>query len=101
MRALKHDSHERLVRRKVKVPATTNLSNDFGNCCRVCISLGVIREEQMICVVVGIVISMISYSCASAVASSGGTGYYTVFYGAIAIGAIYLIVGLFKMLLGR
>jgi hypothetical protein len=51
--------------------------------------------------VVGIVISMISYSCASAAASSGSTGYYTVFYGAIVIGINYFIVGFFKMLAGR
>jgi hypothetical protein len=50
---------------------------------------------------VGIVISMISYSCASAAADSGGTGYYTVFYGIIVIGIIYFIVGFFKMLAGR
>jgi hypothetical protein len=51
--------------------------------------------------VVGIVISFISYSCASAVADNGGTGYYSVFYGIIVIGIIYFLIGLVRMLAGK
>jgi hypothetical protein len=52
-------------------------------------------------VIGGTVLSIISYSCASSVANSGGTGYYTIFTGAIVIGAIYAIAGFFRWLLGR
>src|SRR5436853_6162225 len=48
-----------------------------------------------ILVVGGIVLSLISYSCASSVADNGGTGYYTIFTGAIVIGVIYAIIGCF------
>jgi hypothetical protein len=50
---------------------------------------------------IGIVISLISYAFASSAADSGGTGYYTVFYGMIVVGVIYLIVGFFRMLAGK
>lgn len=51
-------------------------------------------------VIGGTVLSIISYSCASSVADNGGTGYYTIFTGAIVIGAIYAIAGFFRWLLG-
>jgi len=52
-------------------------------------------------VIGGTVLSIISYSYASSVANSGGSGYYTIFTGAIVIGAIYAIAGFFRWLLGR
>jgi hypothetical protein len=52
-------------------------------------------------VVGGIVLSMISYSCASSIADNGGTGYYTIFTGAIVIGAMYAIVGFIRWLRGH
>lgn len=55
----------------------------------------------VILVVGGIVLSLISYSCASSVAENGGTGYYTIFTGAVVIGVIYTIVGLFRWIAGR
>lgn len=55
----------------------------------------------VILVVGGIVLSLISYSCASSVADNGGTGYYTVFTGTMVLGAIYAIFGFFRWILGR
>lgn len=55
----------------------------------------------VILIVGGIVLSIISYSCASSVADNGGTGYYTIFTGAVVIGVIYAIVGLVRWILGR
>ncbi len=54
-----------------------------------------------ILVVGGILASVISYSFASSAAQSGSTGYYTIFTGAIVIGAIYNIVGFFRWIMGR
>ena len=55
----------------------------------------------VILVVGGIVLSLISYSCASSVAENGGTGYYTIFTGAVVIGVIYTIIGFFRWITGR
>jgi hypothetical protein len=55
----------------------------------------------VILLVGGIVLSLISYSCASSAADSGGTGYYTIFTGAMIIGAIYAIFGFFRWIMGR
>ncbi len=49
----------------------------------------------------GILASSISYSFASSAAQSGGTAYYTIFTGAIVIGAIYTILGFFRWIMGR
>jgi hypothetical protein len=57
--------------------------------------------QGVILVVGGIVLSLISYSCASSVAENGGTGYYTIFTGAVVIGVIYTIIGLFRWIAGR
>ena len=55
----------------------------------------------VILVVGGILASVISYSFASSAAQSGSTAYYTIFTGAIVIGAIYTIVGFFRWIMGR
>jgi hypothetical protein len=60
-----------------------------------------IMLRGVILVVGGIVLSLISYSCASSVAENGGTGYYTIFTGAVVIGVIYTIIGFFRWILGR
>jgi hypothetical protein len=57
--------------------------------------------QGVILIVGGIVLSLISYSCASSVADTGGAGYYTIFTGAVVIGAIYAIVGFLRWILGR
>jgi hypothetical protein len=51
--------------------------------------------------IIGIIITGISYSQASAVAESGGIGHYTIFTGLIVVGIIYFIIGFFKMLAGK
>lgn len=55
----------------------------------------------VILLVGGIVLSLISYSCASSAADNGGTGYYTIFTGAVVVGAIYAIVGFFRWIMGH
>ena len=51
--------------------------------------------------VVGIVVSIISYSAAQSQAETSGSGTYAVFSGLIVIGAIYFIMGLIRWLKTR
>ena len=55
----------------------------------------------IVLVIGGIVLSIISYSFANFTVNSGGTGYYTIFTGAVVIGAICAIIGFFRWILGR
>ncbi|HEY4035867.1 MAG TPA: hypothetical protein VGL94_18070 [Ktedonobacteraceae bacterium] len=55
----------------------------------------------IVLVIGSIVFSVISYSFAIFAVNSGGTGYYTIFMGAVVVGAICAIIGFFRWILGR